>query len=155
MNLPMRDADAAPGSGWMMFQYDTAVDLSSMSTGACTISLYTYDPILPGALATFDAALPYAWTIITATGGISGFASNQFVVNTTHFLSPITGSFAVACNTAITLQYTPVPEPIAWILAALGAMALRRVPLLSFRLLGVPPAAHARQLKSRRAMQSL
>ncbi|MFM7206885.1 MAG: autotransporter-associated beta strand repeat-containing protein, partial [Planctomycetaceae bacterium] len=45
-------------------------------------SLSSAGPDVSGSATGFDSTQNYSWTIVTATGGISGFAANKFVVNT-------------------------------------------------------------------------
>ncbi|MDQ8160166.1 MAG: PEP-CTERM sorting domain-containing protein, partial [Gemmatimonadota bacterium] len=69
----------------------------------------------------FDGHRAYDWTFLTATGGISGFAADQFVINSGNFANPVYGSFAVVQQgNSLALSYTPVPEPSTWVLVMTG-----------------------------------
>jgi T5SS/PEP-CTERM-associated repeat protein len=87
----------------------------------------------PGTLDNFSATAPTSWTILTTTGGITGFDATKFTIDTTGFLNPTdSGLFSLAQNgNNLVLNFTPVPEPSTWALlitglATLTASALRR-----------------------------
>ena len=78
-----------------------------------------------GAIAGFDAHLSYHWTFATANS-ITGFASNDFSFDTSHFLNATDGgSFFVSQNgNSLVINFTPVPEPSTYALLALGLGAI-------------------------------
>jgi autotransporter-associated beta strand protein len=75
------------------------------------------------------------WTILSASGGITGFSTNNWTLDTTAFSSSPTalGSFSVSqLNNDLLLTYT-VPEPSTYALLALAAGGLFVVTLRSRR----------------------
>lgn len=75
----------------------------------------------------------YSWTFATASGGITGFTANKFLVETSDFTNPYIGSFSVELTkdkNSLNLVFTPVPEPATYALllgiGTLGFIGLRR-----------------------------
>jgi autotransporter-associated beta strand protein len=106
----------------------TGGSLTLASTGGSpfVIALYSLSSNgVNGALSGFDSHLSYHWTFATATG-ISGFNSNEFTFDTTHFLNTTDGgSFFVSQNgNSLVINFTPVPEPSTYALLALGLGAI-------------------------------
>ncbi|MDQ8171502.1 MAG: ubiquitin-like protein [Gemmatimonadota bacterium] len=124
----MRSGTSGAGNGWSVFNYTNAVDLSATGSGTYTLNLFTILPAVPdvrpdelGPMPDFDGHRAYDWTFLTATGGISGFAADQFVINSGNFANPVYGSFAVVQQgNSLALSYTPVPEPSTWVLVMTG-----------------------------------
>lgn len=66
------------------------------------------------------------WTILTTTGGITGFDEGDFTLDTSGFLNPFNQSFSLA-QQGNNLVLTYVPEPTTFALSLLGlAACLRR-----------------------------
>ncbi|MCW5548414.1 MAG: PEP-CTERM sorting domain-containing protein [Opitutaceae bacterium] len=107
-------------------------------TGTLTITATAMDPFVielvsllgdnsAGALANFDAAQDYSYTIATASGGITGFSADAFSVSTAGFVNNLLGgawSLAQAGN-SLNLNFTAsaVPEPSTYAAFA-GLLAL-------------------------------
>ncbi len=129
----LESAAGTPGSG-----YDTLdISGSSLSISATPALPFVINvrSVDPGSgqlgLAGFNSSQPYTWTLLSA-GSVSGFDSNSFLIDTSSFQNPLNGgSFFVSENgNALDLNFTPVPEPAAWLLmgagmATLGARILR------------------------------
>ncbi len=93
-----------------------------------TIQLVSVSPsTMQMGVATFNAALPYSWTLLSA-GSITGFTgSDQFTVDDTSLFQNSTGggTFSVSdVGNNLVLSFTPVPEPATWALMATGLCAL-------------------------------
>ncbi|MDQ8163840.1 MAG: ubiquitin-like protein [Gemmatimonadota bacterium] len=124
----MRSGTSGAGNGWSVFNYANSVDLSATGSGTYTLNLFTIAPAVPyvrpeelGPMPDFDGQRAYDWTFLTATGGISGFAADQFVINSGYFANAVYGSFAVVQQgNSLALSYTPVPEPSTWVLVMTG-----------------------------------
>ncbi len=89
-----------------------------------TVRLET--PFFP--LESFDPTADYTWTIIDATeGGIFGFTSDRFKIETDGFANEFDGSWSVS-EGSLALHYTPIPEPshYLWILGILGYFVASR-----------------------------
>ena len=96
-NWQILSGSGAAGSAWDLVRLGGALSIASTSTSPCKINLWslsTASPDVSGSAANFDSTQNYTWTIVTATGGITGFAANKFVVNTTSTNG--TGGFANA-----------------------------------------------------------
>lgn len=71
-----------------------------------------------------------SWTILTASGGITGFLDSEWDINETGFQDVETGTWSLGINgtnDALILSYTAIPEPnVAALLGSLGMLALLR-----------------------------
>jgi hypothetical protein len=78
-----------------------------------------------GRLANFNKFISYTWTIATASGSISSFASNKFSLDTSAFANDFTGgSFAVGVSgNSLVLNYfaAPLVYPRFTAVSSLGA----------------------------------
>ena len=140
----MRSGTSGAGVGWAVFNYANAIDLSATGIGEYTLSLSTVTPggiNFPetlGEMPGFDGQQAYGWTFITATGGISGFSPDQFVIDTGRFANAHTGSFSVIQQgNSLAISYVPEPRTVAMVLAGLacGGYSMfrrrkRRYPLM-------------------------
>jgi len=124
----MRNGTSGAGEGWSAFNYTNTVDLSGTGIGTYTLDLFTVAPGVPsvaaealGAMPGFDGQQAYDWTFITATGGISGFSPDQFLIETAQFANAFTGSFSVVQQgNSLALSYAPVPEPSTYAMTLAG-----------------------------------
>ena len=141
----MRSGISGAGEGWSVFNYTNAVDLSGTGIGTYTLDLVTVAPGVPnvtadalGVMPDFDGQQAYDWTFITATGGISGFSPNQFLIDSSQFANAFTGSFSVVQQgNRLAISYSPssVPEidpnslgsVLALVLGSLGLLERRRL----------------------------
>ena len=68
-----------------------------------------------------------SWTILTTTGGITGFNANAWTLDTTGFTNNETGTWLLAqSGNNLVLSYAPIPEPRAALLGGLGMLLLLR-----------------------------
>jgi len=141
----MRSGASGAGEGWSVFNYTNAVDLSGTGIGTYTLDLFTVAPGVPsvaaealGAMPGFDGQQAYDWTFITATGGISGFSPNQFLIDSAQFANAFTGSFSVVQQgNSLAISYSPAAVPeidpagmgavLALVTGALGLLERRRL----------------------------
>ncbi len=69
-----------------------------------------------------------SWTVVSTTGGITGFVPAKWLIDTTAFStsSGFTGTFSMAVNgNNLDLTYTPIPEPSAYAaMVGLGVVSL-------------------------------
>ena len=66
-----------------------------------------------------------SWTILSATGGITGFSAQNWVLNTTGFANEFEGGWSLASTgNDLVLSYTPIPEPRAALLGGIGILLL-------------------------------
>lgn len=130
LSLPIRDPGSMAGSGWALYDLEGRLDLISASSGSWVIEPCSFAADGPSALSGFDAGQSYSWRFLTASGGVAGFEPGIFTIDTSRFLSPHDGFFAVALDGAgLALTYTAVPEPAGHLaLSGLigGGLLLRR-----------------------------
>lgn len=128
---------AGATNSWDLLSVSGALDLTGLSVGnEFKINLWTLS-VLPqtnGSAINFTNTNSYTWRILTATGGISGFSADKFIINTG--ATNGTGGFAnaLAAGWGFSLTQTggdlnlvyaqqsgpePVPEPGTWAAAAL------------------------------------
>jgi autotransporter-associated beta strand protein len=95
-----------------------------------------------GAASNFNGANNYSFTIATAAGGISGFDSDYFQVNTANLANSFSGTWGVAkTGNNINLLYTAsaataIPEPTTGSLVLIGVVSaglMRRRQIVSHR----------------------
>ena len=83
-----------------------------------------------GNVADFNPYTGYSWQIVSSTNAIGGFTAGAFNIDTTGFTNSLNGGlFNVSLggpggNTALFLNFTPVPEPSTWALIIVGAGAV-------------------------------
>jgi autotransporter-associated beta strand protein len=79
-----------------------------------------------GLVPDFNRLSDYSWQIASSATGITGFSSAAFSIDTSAFRNPLgDGQFFVTLggaggDTAIFLNFTPVPEPSTWALLVTG-----------------------------------
>lgn len=123
----LTDGTGTAGSDWDTITVNGALTLNATASNPFIISLRTMsNPVTYGALASWDPDVSHTWSnIVTTTGGVFGFSSGNFVVNTSNFLNTLNGTFSVVLNgNNLDLVYTAVPEPSAAALCLAGLMAV-------------------------------
>jgi autotransporter-associated beta strand protein len=134
------NATGAAGTNWSLLNISGALNITANGTTPFDISINSVNVSnLAGTVVNFNPAQSYSWMIVSTTGGITGFASNAFIISSTAsgslpgFQNSLgTGSFFVSqVGNNLFLNFTPVPEPSTWGLllagtALLGTGALRR-----------------------------
>jgi len=104
----------------------TSLDITATPGAPFIVKLFSLDSGgNAGAAANFNAAANYSWTFATAASGISGFASDRFVLDPTGFTNGLAGgNFSITENgSSLVLNFTAVPEPPTWALLAAGSLA--------------------------------
>ena len=96
------DVAGTPGTNWDLLNVSGAINCNASSGSPVTI-------FLTGNPTGFANCTAYAWTLASGTS-VTGFAANEFSVNTAGFTPPFTGTFSIAQNgNNLQLVYTPVP----------------------------------------------
>lgn len=102
--------------------------VSATSGSPFTLNLISLSSALvAGNIADFTNTGTYSWQIASSVNPITGFNANAFAINTSGFTNPVgLGTFNVSLggsggNTAILLNFTPIPEPSTWALLLAGA----------------------------------
>ncbi|MFM7208092.1 MAG: autotransporter-associated beta strand repeat-containing protein, partial [Planctomycetaceae bacterium] len=88
---------AGSATAWDVVSVSGSLAIAATSTNQFRINLWTLSAATPdvsGSATNFDASQNYTWRIATAAGGISGFAADKFVLNTS--ATNGTGGFANA-----------------------------------------------------------
>jgi autotransporter-associated beta strand protein len=85
-NWQVYDAAGTAGSeeGWGLVEIGGALDVSATDTEPFSVNLWSLsglDPDASGDAINFSTGLNYTWRIATATGGITGFSSDKFLIN--------------------------------------------------------------------------
>lgn len=118
----------AAGSEWDVLGINGELDLSgASSTNQISLSLLSMsNATTSGLLGSWNADTNATWSgFVTTTGGITGFAADKFLVDTTNFQNPLNGNFSVVLNGSnLDLVYTAIPEPGASLLGGLGLLIL-------------------------------
>jgi autotransporter-associated beta strand protein len=84
-NWQIVSGSGSAGSSWDLASVGGALTIASTTASPFKINLWSLSgtsPDVNGNAANFDSTQNYTWTIVTATGGISGFAADKFRVNT-------------------------------------------------------------------------
>jgi len=84
-NWQITSGSGAAGSAWDLLSVGGGLSIASTATSPFKINLWSLsatNPDVSGSATNFDATKNYSWTIASAAGGISGFAANKFLINT-------------------------------------------------------------------------
>jgi MBG domain/Passenger-associated-transport-repeat len=108
-NWVLTDAAGSAGSGYSSLSVSSTLDLSQLSSNnPFNINLSTVGS--GGVASNFDPTMNYNWTLLTATDGIFGFSSNDFLINTSGFSNSVRGTFGITTNgNEIDLTYSGIP----------------------------------------------
>ena len=130
----LNDAEGIAGGpeGWDYISINGILDIQATAGNPVFISLATLTlGQLPGLAENFDPSSPYSWLFVSATGGVTGFASAAFVPEPLEWGNAREGVFSVSlAGGNLYINYTPVPEPEDFALIAgislLGFAAWRK-----------------------------
>jgi T5SS/PEP-CTERM-associated repeat protein/autotransporter-associated beta strand protein len=138
--LQLNDATGSAGTNWDQLAVDGTLTLSATSANPFTLDLTSLTAgDVGGDAANFNASADYSFTFLTTTGGVSGFSSDKFAIDTTHFTNPFTGTWSVSLTNSgrdLSVNYagaSAVPEPstyaaLAGLTALAAGLVLRRRP---------------------------
>ena len=108
-NWVLNDATGTAGVGYSTLSIASILDLSQLSgTNQFNINLATLNSNgVAGSAANFNPSNNYSWTLLTASNGITGFSSNDFLISTKGFANTNGGTFGVSTNgQELDLTYT-------------------------------------------------
>ena len=122
---------AGSATGWDLLTVTGTLNIAATSTDPFQIDLWTVSsgsPVTSGSAANFNREQSYTWKIATAAGGITGFASNKFLINTSAtngsggFANTFTGgTFSLAqSGNDLNLVFTGAPPSVITINVASG-----------------------------------
>ena len=128
--LQFANSAAGPGAGWDLITVSGILLISANAGQPFNFQLISLGPEgIPGsAVVDFNPANTYVWPVVQATN-IPAFNASAFAINDTLFRSANSGFangqfFLTATSTAISLNFTPVPEPSTYALLLLGLGAV-------------------------------
>jgi len=116
------DASGVAGTGWDAILVAGTLTISAPTAPyTLTVLPASSDPAYAGPFV-FHNNQPYSWSIASATGGIAGFNSNAFAIDSTAFSGLLGGGQLSLSQTGndLVLNFTPVPEPSTYALMGLG-----------------------------------
>jgi hypothetical protein len=116
------DASGVAGTGWDAIPVAGTLTISAPTAPyTLTVLPASSDPAYAGPFV-FHNNQPYSWSIASATGGIAGFNSNAFAIDSTAFSGLLGGGQLSLSQTGndLVLNFTPVPEPSTYALMGLG-----------------------------------
>jgi autotransporter-associated beta strand protein len=105
---------AGATQGWDLLSVTGALAIGANSANKFTINLTSLTSNnTAGTVIDFNSASNYSFTIATTTGGITGFSSSAFTLDTANFQNGLNGTWAInQVGNNLTLDYTAaIPEP--------------------------------------------
>jgi len=131
LNLEFFDFSLDPGTGFDTIAITGTLDLTSLTAGGFNINLWSLSSVGPdvdGNAWNFDNLIGGSWLIVSTTEGVSGFNPSLFAINVHPFngtggFSNDLGGGAFSINLIgnnLFLEFTPIPEPSAWMLLGAG-----------------------------------
>jgi len=126
----INDAEGALGTSWDHIAISGELDVSGLTTDGFTLALVGLLSGDPAVLPNFDETSDYSWEIASFSTIVGTYTSDLINVDTSGFLEPFTGTFAVnQSGNSLVLDYTAVPEPSTFALlfaGCIGALVMFR-----------------------------
>ena len=132
LNFEVQSAAGPAGTGYDLLSISgAALDISATNGTPFTLKLISLNAGgTAGNVSDFSSASNYSWIVATSTAGITNFAANKFVIDTSSFGNSLgIGSFSLlqgvsGGNPALFLNFTSVPEPSTYALMIMGLGAV-------------------------------
>lgn len=80
--VQVADATGSAGSGWDLLNVSGTLSIAATAANPFAINLWSLAGATSGSAANFSPGGTYTWKVATASGGLSGFAGDKFLVNT-------------------------------------------------------------------------
>jgi autotransporter-associated beta strand protein len=113
-NWAINNGSATEGAdpGWSKILINGALNITASSGSQFNINITSLTAgDIPGMLTGLIPTNTYTWRILTATGGITGFSSSAFNLNTNNFSNTFGGTFAIVqSGNDLDLIFTGVPN---------------------------------------------
>lgn len=124
----INQAASAAGTdpGWAVLDINGSLTIGAGAENRFSIDLVSLTQAnAAGPVHDFDSQQRYTWSIVAASGGITGFDPEKFLLNTGGFANALNnGSFSLSqSGNDLDLTFVPVPEPGAFGLAAALGLA--------------------------------
>lgn len=121
----LSDASGAPGTGYDTLQVNGVLSLGGSATAPIIISMRSLlADNSAGDVANFDPLHDHSFTLVSTTGGISGYAATNFLLDSSGFSNALRGgrwSLAVSGNELdLNFAAAPVPEPGSYAMLLAG-----------------------------------
>ena len=81
------NATGTAGTGWDWLDIAGSLDISATVENPFTIKIVSLSGSSAGPAANFDNTQNYTWPIATASGGVTGFAADKFIIDDTAFVN--------------------------------------------------------------------
>ncbi len=111
----INNAAGTAGANWSLNNINGTLAVNATPTSQFGISVQSLTAgNAPGPVVNFSATQSYQWTIAQTTGGIVGFNSAAFAIDSSGFSNPIgpSGTFSMGMQgNNLVLSFSPVPEP--------------------------------------------
>lgn len=142
--IELNNAAGVAGTHWDLLSLSGVLAITATPADKFTLALASLTPAnAAGPAANFNPAASYTFDFLTATGGISGFNTSAFALDTSGFQNTFSGTWSLSATAnTLSLNYSAsaIPEPGAYAafagVATLLAAFWRRRPR--------PPARAAR-----------
>jgi autotransporter-associated beta strand protein len=119
------DAGGAKGVTYDWLNSTGALTLNNTSGSPFTIYMTSLTAgNTPGLVPNFVEGTSYSYTFATASGGITGFSTNKFVVDTVGFSNPIKDVAIFRAGNDLILSFTAIPEPSTYAIGIAGLLGV-------------------------------
>lgn len=125
--VEIRDASGTSGVDYDRLVVNGDLTNSGSTAKPLVIDLTSLDTANNPGLANFDKTKSYSLMIASVTGVVSGFTSDTYLLDTTHFQNDLSGgsfSLSAVSGEGLVLLFTPVPEPGTLLFIGVGSWGL-------------------------------
>lgn len=121
----INNATGSAGMNWDRVNIAGSLAITATSGNPYVIQASTLAGSIAGAMSNFDPQSLYDWTLITASGGITGFSAADFTFDFGSFSNSHPGAFSVLMSgNSLVVHYEAVPEPSRALLLMGGLVSI-------------------------------